>query len=259
MADLWPSGPDETPMTGGNVAAEVVRAGATVRKPWLRSSPSVLDLLRYLERRGYEGAPAGLGRDDRGRQVLEYVPGTMADRMAPLSAAELGRVGGTIRRLHDLTADYRPPRDAVWEAWLRPLREEVVCHHDLAPWNLVRDGDRWVFVDWDGAAPGSRMEDLGYAAHGFVPLHPGGDPRADARRLRALADGYGCDGAQRRELPDAVLYRVRGMFHTLREGARTGVQPWARLHAQGHAEHWGPAADYVERYRDVWLAALTAP
>ncbi|RKS08998.1 phosphotransferase family enzyme [Nocardiopsis sp. Huas11] len=259
MTQLWPSGPNETPLTGGNVAAEVGRAGATVRKPWLPSSRSVLDLLRYLERRGYTGAPAGLGRDDRGRQVLEYVPGTMADRMAPLTTAELGRVGGMIRRLHDLTALYRPPPDAAWQRWLPPLREEVVCHHDLAPWNLVRDGERWVFVDWDGAAPGSRMEDLGYAAHGFVPLHSGGDPRADALRLRALADGYGCDDAQRRELPDAVLHRVRGMFHTLEEGARTGVQPWARLHAQGHADHWGPAAGYVERHRHVWLEALTAP
>jgi Ser/Thr protein kinase RdoA (MazF antagonist) len=259
MAELWPSGPDETPLAGGNVAAEVVRSGATVRKPWRRSSRAVLHLLGYLEDQGYAGAPAGLGRDDRGRQVLEYVPGTMADRMAPLTGAGLGRVGAMIRRLHDLTARYRPPADPGWEPLLPPLREEVVCHHDLAPWNLVRDGERWVFVDWDGAAPGSRMEDLGYAAHGFVPLHPGGDPGADARRLRALADGYGCDDAQRRELPDAVLYRVRGMFRTLEEGARTGAQPWARLHAEGHADHWGPAADYVERHRAVWLAALTAP
>jgi thiamine kinase-like enzyme len=38
-------------------------------------------------------------------------------------------------------------------------------------WNLVRDGERSVFIDWDGAGPGSRLWDLGYAAHGFVPLH----------------------------------------------------------------------------------------
>jgi hypothetical protein len=40
--------------------------------------------------------------------------------------------------------------------------------------------DRWVFIDWDGAGPGSRLWDLAYAAHGFVPLAAGGDPAADA-------------------------------------------------------------------------------
>jgi hypothetical protein len=32
-----------------------------------------------------------------------------------------------------------------------------------------------VFIDWDGAAPGSRLWDLAYAITGFVPLHSHGD------------------------------------------------------------------------------------
>jgi hypothetical protein len=48
------------------------------------------------------------------------------------------------------------------------------------------------------------------------------------------------------------------MYDLLREGGRTGRQPWARLYAQGHADHWGPAADHVERHLDVWRAVLTA-
>ncbi len=117
----------------------------------------------------------------------------------------------------------------------------------------------WTFIDWDNAGPGTRLGDLGYAAHGFVPLYPDGSPARDAARLRALADGYGCDGAQRRELPDATLHEVRGMHDLLVAGARTGRRPWARPHAEGRADHWGPAADYAERHRGVWLAALTAP
>ena len=46
------------------------------------------------------------------------------------------------------------------------------------------------------------------------------------------------------------------MFEILEEGARTGRQPWARLHAEGHADHWGPAAAYVERHRERWIEAL---
>lgn len=253
-------GPDEEVLEGGNVADQVVRVGRTVRKPWTRSSHSVSSLLGYLHLCGYEASPPSFGMDLRGRQMLGYVPGVMADRMAPMTEEELRRLGGLIRRLHDLTVGYRPQEEPVWEVAVPHQREEeeLLCHNDLAPWNLVRDGGAWTFIDWDGAGPGTRMGDLGYAAHGFVPLHEGGDPERDARRLCALADGYGCDGAQRRELPDAVLQRVRGMYRLLEEGARTGHQPWARLHAEGHADHWGPASEYAERNREAWSAALTA-
>ena len=34
------------------------------------------------------------------------------------------------------------------------------------------------------------------------------------------------------------------MADLLDNGARTGTQLWARLHAEGHGEHWTAAADY---------------
>ena len=269
MSFTEPAPDDVEVLEGGNVAESVLRVGATVRKPWLPSSPTVTELLRHLNRHGYPAAPIAYGHRPEGSQCLEYVPGTLADRMAPTSTTGLRRVGALIRRLHDLTAGFRPPNEPVWGSVFPAEEGEVICHYDLAPWNLVvGDEDtggsesaepRWCFIDWDGAAPGTRMGDLGYAAHGFVPLHSGGDPDTDGRRLLALADGYGCDLEQRARLPRAALHRVRAMFELLEEGARTRAQPWARLHAEGHADHWGPAADHIERHADLWARMLTAP
>ncbi|MBT8227583.1 MAG: phosphotransferase [Dactylosporangium sp.] len=243
-------------MTGGNVADAVVRIGATVRKPATAASPAVRALLVHLSAAGFAGAPRALGSDESGRQVLEYVPGSIAEAMPAMDLAELRRLGRLIRRLHEAAASFRPPEGARWDVVVPPDRQELVCHNDLAPWNLVRDGRRWVFIDWDGAGPGSRLWDLGYAAQGFVPLRAGGDPAVDARRLRALVDGYGLDPGERRRLPAAMGGHTRGMAEVLERGARTGRQPWARLHAEGHGAVWAGAADYIDAHRGVWAAAV---
>jgi Ser/Thr protein kinase RdoA (MazF antagonist) len=182
----------------------------------------------------------------------------MAHSLPLLDDAGLRRVGRLIREFHDAVLGFRPPADACWDVAVPPDRDELICHHDLAPWNLVIDGDRWVFIDWDGAGPGSRLWDLAYAAHGFVGIWNGGDPDVDGARLRAIADGYDLDEQQRSELPELIGAHTRGMFDLLRNGARTGTQPWARLYAAGHADHWGPAADYAERHTAVFRAALMA-
>jgi hypothetical protein len=248
--------PAEEILAGGNVSGKVVRVGPTVRKPAGPQTAAVQALLSYLGNAGFTGVPRPLGRDEQGRQVLEYVPGLLADTLPPLDIDGLHRVGGLIRDLHDKAAGFEPPAGAHWDVVIPPDRQDLVCHHDLAPWNLVIGADRWVFIDWDGAGPGSRLWDLAYAAKGFVPLVPDGDPARDGPRLRALADGYGLDAAQRGDLPALIAAHTRGMFDLLRAASTTGRQPWARLYAEGHGDHWGQSAAYIERHHDAWTRAL---
>jgi hypothetical protein len=49
---------------------------------------------------------------------------------------------------------------------------------------------------------------------------------------------------------------IRGMYDLLHESSLTGEQPWASLYAEGHGEHWGPAADYIEAHLERWTASL---
>ncbi|WP_066460446.1 phosphotransferase [Sanguibacter suarezii] len=251
----------EETLTGGNVAASVVLVhdpllGATVRKPATVATPAVHALLVHLADVGFDAAPRSFGIDAQNRHVLEYIPGTMANAMPAMTRTELTRVGAMVRDLHDATTSFVPPPGAVWDVGIPADRDDLVCHHDIAPWNLVRDGDRWVIIDWDGAGPGSRLWDLAYAAHGFVPLHAGGDPAVDGPRLRALVDGYGVSAHQRPRFVQLTADHTRAMYDLLVDGARTGTQPWATLHADGHADHWGPAADYITRHRADFRAAL---
>jgi Ser/Thr protein kinase RdoA (MazF antagonist) len=246
----------EERLTGGNVAVGVIRIGDTVRKPATPATDAIEAFLNHLESVGFSGAPRTLGRDDQNRHVLEYIPGVIAHDQPPMPLDALRRIGTLIRDLHDASESFQPPASAAWDVAIRHDRHDLICHHDLAPWNLVIDGDRWVFIDWDGAGPGSRMWDLAYAAHGFVVFRPNGDPDVDAARLATLVESYGLDEEQRQTLPQMIVDRTRAMFDLLQHGARTGQQPWARLQSEGHADHWGPTADYIERHLTTWHRAL---
>lgn len=48
-----------------------------------------------------------------------------------------------------------------------------------------------------------------------------------------------------------IVIHTRAMFDLPERGARTGEQPWARLPAEGNADHWGPTANYIEAHIDI--------
>jgi len=169
---------EEEALAGGNAGGAVVRIGDTVRKPWTAAAPSVVSFVEHLRESGVD-APAPLGRDDEGRQVQEFVPGRLAMDADPLTLSELHRVGEMVRAIHDASAAFVPPPGAVWETAIPAPAAELVCHNDLAPWNLMV-GDRWLFIDWDASAPSTRLWDLAYAAQAFTLNDPG--PRRRGRR-----------------------------------------------------------------------------
>ena len=81
-----------------------------------------------------------------------------------------------LRQLHDATQDC-------------PLRSEheVLCHGDASPCNCVFvEGVPSAFIDFDGAHPGSRLEDLGYAAWLWIDI--GNDELAPDRQGQRVAD-----------------------------------------------------------------------
>lgn len=252
---------DEIPLSGGNMSSGVVRVGDTVRRPTGPWTPAVHALLAHLHAVGFRGAPRPLGLDEHGREVLSFIPGAVAwpehfDLLEP--DRQLAHVAQLIRDFHDAVADFTPPPDARWQALVPAEGLDLIAHHDLAPWNLVVNDTQWAFIDWDVAAPGSRLWDLAYALHGFVPLSA--DPRwqrHDAgRRLRVFVDAYGLDESQRGELILLLARRTRAMHDFLAEQAANGTQPWARLWQAGHGDAWRADADYIQQNTAWWSRAL---
>lgn len=247
---------NEKVLTGGNATESVVRVGSTVRKPWTKATASVCAFMDAVRGTGVT-VPETYGRDEQGRLVLEYIPGALA-MDAPLSSAELHRVGEMVRTIHDAAEGFVPQAHDVWETAVPAPEADLVCHNDLAPWNLIV-GERWVFIDWDSSAPSTRLWDLAYSAQAFTLNDPSADPGDAARRLRSFIDGYGADLALREKLPQAMARRAGAMFRLLQTSHETGGEPWASMYTDGHGAHWRAATQYVTLYEEYWRQGLLSP
>lgn len=246
-------GPEE-PLTGGNASASVVRIGRTVRKPWLATTERTMTYMLALRQRGID-LPEPHGRDDHGRLIVDFVPGSLAMDRAPLDPDVIHAVGAVVRSVHDASVGLPTPAD--WEVLLPAEEPNLLCHNDLATWNLIIDGDRLVFIDWDGAGPSTRLWDLAYAAISFGHLFPDADVRTAAGRLAAFLDGYGAEPGLRTALPETMVQRARAMHALLKRSHESGREPWGSMYAEGHGEHWLGTATFINQHIADWQRAIT--
>lgn len=252
-------GPDahaEHPLQGGNAGGAVVRVGSTVRKAWTEATPAVHAFLAALRQQGLD-VPRPLGRDEQGRQVLEHVPGDLALTAPRLTRAELARVGTLVRGIHDAAEHVSLDPDAHWDPAIEAPGAELVCHQDLAPWNLVLGPQRWVFIDWDGSGPSTRLWDLAYSAQAFTLNHPARVVEDSAADLAAFLEGYGASADLREALPAAMERRTAAMLDLLETSHARGHEPWSTMYVEGHGAHWSSALAYVRDHRAAWARAIS--
>ena len=249
-------------LAGGNMTA-VSRVGATVRRTAGAWTPQVHRLLLHLRAKGIHEAPAPLGFDPQGREILTFIPGLVGNDPLPdflRTDAMLIAAARLLRRIHDATADVAP----TWlSGWLAPTRApiEVICHGDFAPYNCVFDEGRLVgVIDFDHAHPGSRHWDLAYALYRFAPITDPSNPDGygtvaeQCRRVRLFCDEYGLQA--RAQLVEVIRARLAYMAEYLREGAARGD---TRLQANidaGHLAIYTTDYAYLETHDAQFQAAL---
>lgn len=239
----------EQELGGGHISGSVVRIGNTVRKPWSRSTPYIVSFVETLRASGVD-APEPLGRDETGRHIQEYVPGRLAIDDCPLSTTALFEVGRIVRAIHDASEQFEPDPQAVWETAIPAPGGDLVCHNDLTPWNLIM-GDRWVFIDWDSAAPSTRLWDLAYSAQAFTLSNAAIPPVEAAQSLVAFVDGYGAKASLRKSMPKTISRRTQAMYDLLRTSHDLGREPWSTMFVSGHGDHWQAVSKYVNDHRQI--------
>ena len=251
-------GAAEQVLPGGNANhGLVVRVGETVHRPQHRHSRATHALLRHLEEVGFAGAPRFLGIDTRGREVLTYIEGQVATPPYPgfaLTDEALTSVATLVRRYHEALSGF----DASPHSWPRPapapFHDGTISHNDVKPENVVfRDGRAVALLDFDLAAPGSRLWDVATAARLWTPLRDDADI-ADQRRgrvlprLRLFLDAYGLTSPERDRLTEAVIASHSWGYEPVLRGV-------AEAHS-GFSAYWREVGTRAQRTRAWYETAL---
>lgn len=285
LITAWVADPKvELALPGGNVGG-AVRVGDTVRRPAGPWTPAVHDLLDHLNRAGLDCVPRAIGRDERGREVLTFVPGDPVD-LAATTPGQVRAAAAWIGRFHVAVASFRPG-ERRWRFVERDLeRHEIVCHHDSTLYNMVFDGDRLTGVlDWDVSGPGVPLDDLAILAWSGLPLYPERPDGEVLARLDVLVEGYAeglaqgggrSSGGRRpvlswfrrlvgrsprlgavtpREVLEHVVVRMTAATDRIAAAQEAGDEGMLNLRKVGEPER---SREQLARYRDERLPGLLA-
>lgn len=246
----------EAPLVGGFTnAGRTTRVGDTVRRPLRSTSSATKALLDHLEHVGFDGAPRYLGVDERGREVLSYVPGRAA--IPPyedwaLTDEALVSVAELLRRYHQAVASFDPV-DYRWpKAVPDRFRQGLVSHNDPNLDNVVFDGGRAIaLIDFDLAGPGCAAWDLACCARLWAPLREPRDcpPRLRGRSLERLAlfvDAYGASSDEREGLVEAVVHTHEWCYGIVRGAVSHGHRAFRR--------YWRAEGQQRAKRTRRWLA-----
>ena len=265
----------EEPLVGDGVTPGIVRIGNTVRRPVRPFTATIQAYLAHLRSAGFTAAPEPLGIDDRGREVLSYVPGDVPrEPLPPETAGEevLIALARLIRQLHDASQNWTLPPDAVWNvpaAGVTPQPkiegdDELVSHRDYCPGNVVfRDGLPVALIDFDLARPTTKLYDIANALYWWAPLYAPEDRApafvaADAPgRAAAFADGYGMSAELRRGLVPLAAWMIH-RFHLTTRAAAESDPVFRRLWEDSGKDRLPRAERWIEREGPTITARLLA-
>jgi aminoglycoside phosphotransferase (APT) family kinase protein len=195
----------------------------------------------------------------RGPALFGEIPRLLASTMARLhaldpeplrgqleAAAAIVSVGSMLALLGELAAEFGRPDLAQAAQWLidHPARPapDVICHGDLHPFNLLRDGARVTLLDWSTALLAPRSYDVAFtcmalsepalAAPGWLrPAVRWLGRRLAGRFVRSYqaSTGVVIDEAELARHQAVVCLRalveVSGWIHSGQHDAHTG-HPW---------------------------------
>ncbi len=241
-----------------------------VLRPANPHSSSVLAYLTALRATGFTGASLPDGLEEDGRERLMFIEGEVPLPPYPdwaRSDVALASITTLLASFHRASRRV-DPGPSPWSRELAdPMGGTMVCHNDVCLENVVfRDGVAVGLLDFDFAAPGRPVHDLAAMARMCVPVD---DAVSAARlgwldpdgpgRLGLVADTYGLDWSERRELLGCLDHSMDNGGQFVHRRALAGDENFARmLDEMGGLERYDRRRRWWQADRQRFVDALAA-
>ncbi|MDD7646473.1 MAG: phosphotransferase [Ruminococcus bromii] len=186
-------------LTGGRITQGVARRGDRVYRPMCANSDFVHRVLVFLEKIGAECVPRFYGTDDRNREILSYLEGSVPPDLGWFSEEQCCRAAFIVKKLHDHLRSFPGCPEGM-----------TVCHNDLSPCNFVFSGERPVgIIDWDAAAFGDPLDDLAYFTWMWLNIgHPENKADSVRHKTNAILNAYGVPDSARKGFERRMLRQM---------------------------------------------------
>ncbi len=239
---------------------KIYREGDIVVRPADKWTKDIHLFLQYLHDNGFDKVPYPHGIDEEGRERVGYVKGEVHNGILPeevRSDETLIDIAKMQRRYHDLGEKYIKNLRGD-EEWMLTKQEpvEVMCHGDLAPYNIAMDGKEVVgIIDFDTLHPGPRLWDIAYTVYRSVPLmdkeneEDFGTEEDKERRLNLFIEAYGLEGIDKKTILEWVIKRVEGVVNFMKVEAEKGNETFKKHIEEGHLETYLKDLEYLKGRR----------
>lgn len=178
------------------------------------------------------------------------------------------RLAELMRKFHDATASFERSENDKWMfSYKGPLDKEVICHNDIAPYNVTFINNMpYGLIDFDTCCPAPRIWNIVYALYRFVPCskkfydikkqaYRDYDAQKDRQlrrdSIRVFFDAYGveCPG----NLFELMIERLQALADLIYDEAQNGNVSFQKMMAEGHRDLYLEEIEFIKGNYKEWL------
>jgi hypothetical protein len=238
-----------------------------VHRPTGHWTKQVHQLLRYLRELGVDYVPEPLGFDEQGLEVVSFIKGETSNLLS-LSTSSINALASAaklLRAYHDVSQNFLNS-DSLPQDWMQSSKkpQEVICHNDFGPYNVVFNGEQAVgIIDFDTAYPGPRKWDIAYALYRFAPFrnrdNGGGLDGIENQILRArlFCKAYGLIEGKRVGMADLIIERLQDFIDVTVKFALEGNRKFELIVNAGLHLKYLKDIEYIKFYKQLIENGLT--
>jgi hypothetical protein len=265
-------GNDCKKLSGGNLTS-VYRQNETVLREQKSWSSTIHRILLHLEKVGYTNSPRFIGIDESGKEILSFVQGECkVDYPITNDSNEqlliIKKVAEMMRKYHDATLSFEITEKDNWMfTYKGPLEKEVICHNDIAPYNVTFVHNiPYGLIDFDTCCPAPRIWDIVYALYRFVPFSKKlydiekqtyrnydvyRDRNFRKNSIRVFFDEYGMKCPH--DLFEQMIARLQALSDLIYNEAKNGNSAFSKMIEEGHCDLYLEEVEFIRENQKEWL------